>query len=185
MLKGQDVILLILLRLRSEVEWTYGSLSQALGISASQCHLAVSRLQKTNLLAEHADRQWQVSGTNFEEYMIHALKYDFPGEVGPVVRGIPTVHSVNFVARNFLKHEQLPNITNDYVWPDPEGTLKGNSVKPIHTCQLKLCKNQGNLTLGYATDIYDFLVCVDLIRIGQAREKKWAEEQIRERSWKS
>jgi hypothetical protein len=130
------------------------------------------------------ERQWNVPGSNFEEYVIHALKYDFPGEIGPVVRGIPTLHSVHFVARNFLKHEQLPNIKTDYVWPDPNGTLKGNSVKPIHPCQIHLSKNQGNPNLGYSTDIYDFLICIDLVRIGQTREKKWAEEQIRERAWK-
>jgi len=184
MLKGQDVILMILLRLRREQEWNYGSLSQALGISASQCHLASMRLQKANLLEKNMDRAWNVPGSNFEEYIIHALKYEFPGEIGSVVRGIPTVHSVNFVSRNFLKHSQLPNINNDYVWPDPEGSLKGISVKPIHSCQLTLCKNQGDKSLGYPTDIYDFLVCIDLIRIGQAREKKWAEEQVRERTWK-
>jgi hypothetical protein len=185
MLKGQDVILLILLRLRSEHDWTYGLLSQALGISTSQCHLAASRLQKAKLLEMDSNRFGKVSGSNFEEYVIHALKYDFPGEIGPVMRGIPTVHSVNFVARDFLKNDKLSNINNDYVWPHPNGTLKGNSLNPIHDCQIHLIGNLEHSNLQYNADIYEFLVCVDLIRIGQAREKKWAEDKIRERAWKS
>lgn len=109
MLKGQDVILLVLLRLRDRTEWTYEALSQALGISASQCHLAVHRLQKTGLLSKRADGMGDVSHANFKEYFIHALKYDFPAEIGPVMRGIPTVHNVSFIARNFFSNELSPD----------------------------------------------------------------------------
>ncbi len=27
--------------------------------------------------------------------------------------------------------------TSEYVWPDPEGSLSGYSLSPIHTCQLR------------------------------------------------
>lgn len=183
MLKGQDVVLLILLHLRNPVSWTYATLSQALGISASQCHLAMRRLQKVRLVSENPERfpAWSVSPANFREYLIHALKYDFPAEVGPVVRGIPTVHRVRFADRNFFNDSRSPDDVGEYVWPHPKGTLKGDGLKPIHPCQFQLLQNWRQAELGPTEDIYRFLIGIDLIRIGKPGDRKWAIEWLQDR----
>lgn len=56
--------------------------------------------------------------------------------------------------------------------------MKGHSLKPIHASQIKLVQKREQPDLQYNGDIYQLLVYADLIRMGQAREKKWAIEQI-------
>ena len=182
MLKGQDIVILILLRLRPKQGWTYDELSVVTGVSRSQCHLAIQRLRKTRLLVDISSGSGRVSRAKFDEYVIHALKYDFPPEIGAVVRGIPTAHSAGFVAKNFNWGKASQNPESQFVWPSVEGTHKGSGLLPIHPSQLRFApgKKYSSLAETYQ-DVYEFMVCIDLLRTGQAREQKWAAEWIRER----
>src|ERR1700734_4113193 len=105
MLKGQDMIILILLRLRSKQIWTYDVLSNLTGISRSQCHLAIQRLRSSRLLVPSPDNPWHIPAAAFKEFVIHGLKYSFPAKIGSIVNGIPTAHSAVFVSKSFAAGE--------------------------------------------------------------------------------
>lgn len=181
MLKGQDVIILVLLRLSPKREWNFDALSGLMGISRSQCHLAIRRLRKARLLLDASVSPWRVSVTNFNEYVIHALKYDFPAEIGPVMRGIPTAHSADFVAENFHSDSASRGPESHYVWPSAAGSHKGSSLEPLHPSQLRFVPKRQSLSRSSYASVYEILVCIDLLRMGQAREQKWAAEWIRTR----
>jgi hypothetical protein len=166
MIKGQDVIILLLLRLRPKHPWNHEALAHATGLSTSQCHSAQKRLREAHLLGQGPHSPWHVPESNCSEFLLHAVKYIFPGKVGSQVRGIPTAHSALFVAKLFRGVNEL-----GYVWPASEGDSKGISLEPIHPCQLRFgsAKNQ---------DMYEMLVAIDSLRIGRARERNWAEDFI-------
>ncbi len=170
MLKGQDIILLILLRLNPKTAWTFESISAILGISASQCHAAQKRLKLAGLVGINPESPWHVSGTSCSELIIHSIKYFFPPKIGSVSRGIPTAHSAEFVAKNFTS--EIDN-QNNFVWRHPEGTIRGNSLEPIHSSQLKFIPINSNFN-ELQKSMYEVLVCIDLLRVGRAREKNWA-----------
>lgn len=170
-MKSQDVVMMSLLRLHPQEKWTLEELSARLGQSVSQCHAARKRLREARLLSSDPARPWHVSAENFVEYMIHGVKYDFPPKFGAPVRGIPTAHSSAFVS------EQFRNVGGDaskVVWPSANGSVIGRALDPLHSSQLHLCSQPG------FEDVYKLLVCVDLLRMGQSRERAWAAKQIEE-----
>jgi hypothetical protein len=175
MLRGQDIVVLILLRLRPRQVWTYEVLSGMTGISRSQCHLAIQRLRASRLLVPTPENPWHVSLPNFNEFIVHALKYVFPAQIGSVTQGIPTAHSASFVIQNFaFKHLTQ----NAYVWPLREGSHQGSSLEPLHRCQLRFIPWMQPVPELYE-DIYEMLVCIDLLRMEGKREQRWAAEWVR------
>jgi len=177
MLKGQDIVILVLLRLRPRQEWTYEAISKSIRISSSQCYAAIQRLQQARLLIFSSENVlWRVPSDNFKEYVIHGLKYHFPAQIGSLVRGIPTAHSAEFVSKNFIANGVQEG---DYVWPSPDGFLKGNSLQPLHPSQLHFAPKAKSFFPNLDNnDIYETFVCIDLLRVGSSREQKWAAEKL-------
>lgn len=178
MLKGQDVIILLLLRLRSGQFWTYGALSKATGLSTSQCHLAHKRLRESGLVNAGVRDPWQVPVSNCLEFILHGLRYAFPAKIGALSRGIPTAQSASFVKEHFVNEE---SVGSAYVWLDPEGSEKGSSLEPIHSCQLRFAPEKSPGSANDDTLMYEVLVCIDLLRVGRARERNWAVEALKKR----
>ncbi len=174
MIKGQDIIILLLIRLHPEVSWTHAAISQATGLSLSQCHLSLNRLRESGLLSKGMSASWNAPEARFIEFIIHGFKYVFPPKIGMRARGIPTAHSAPFLADTFRNSN-----TQDYVWPDPQGTHKGNSLEPIHPCQLRFVRGKPTMESLKNREMYELLVCLDLLRIGGARERNWAAETIK------
>jgi hypothetical protein len=171
-MKGQDIILMLLLRLHDRDKWKLEELSSLLGQSVSQCHAARNRLREARLLSADPTKPWHVPGENFAEYLIHGFKYDFPPKLGAQVRGIPTAQSSEFVAEHFRSGDASGFA--GVVWPSASGTVKGQSLAPVHSSQLILHAQPG------FEDVYKMLVYMDLLRVGQARERAWAANKIEE-----
>jgi hypothetical protein len=177
MLKGQDIILLLMLRIKPDQGWTYPLLSSESGLSVSQCHAAVQRLRASGLLSPEHSNPWRVPEGNCLEFLQYGLKYFFPAEIGPEARGIPTAGSANFVKKHFAS---LPGKLSDFVWPDPNGDSLGSGIQPIHPCQLQFAPQAAeNVFKDFA--LYESLVCIDLIRMGRVREKAWAIGELKSR----
>lgn len=144
------------------MEWTYQQLSNSLGISASECHGAVSRCLQNQLLRLSRKTQRPIPiARNITEFCVHGLKYMLPIEVGAVVRGIPTTYASPVLVGQLLGAGDLP-----YVWPDGTGKVMGISLLPIHKSVTKAVKNDPIL--------YELLALVDSIRMGHAREAELA-----------
>jgi hypothetical protein len=56
------------------------------------------------------------------------------------------------------------------VWPDPEGTARGESLQPLHPSVPRAAREQPLL--------YELLALVDALRISRARERKLAMEHL-------
>jgi hypothetical protein len=178
MLKGQDIIILLLLRLRSDQSWTYEALSKATGLSTSQCHLAHKRLRESGLVNADSSEPWKVPISNCLEFILHGLRYVFPAKISATSRGIPTAQGASFVKLHFVNEDPLGSA---YVWRDPEGLEKGNSLEPIHSCQLRFAPGRNPESGNGDSLMYEVLVCIDLLRVGRARERSWAVEGLKRR----
>lgn len=170
MLLEQDLYVLLNLAVNPQRRWTFSSLSQDLLISPSQLHLGLNRANLSGLY--HFDER-RVVKSALEEFVIHGVRYAYPAEKGPIIRGMPT----SFAAPPLKMQLVLTNDTNIPVWDDAEGTAVGYSIKPLHLHAPKVCWRDHAF--------YEILALVDAIREGRARERKLASEEIHKRLGKS
>ena len=57
------------------------------------------------------------------------------------------------------------------VWPDPEGEVRGETLKPLHPSVPKVARGDCQL--------HELLALVDVMRIGRARERKLAGQHLK------
>lgn len=165
MLKGQDILVLLKLVANRDKRYTYYALAKSLGMSPSEVHAAIGRLAKAGFL--HPEERIPNRASVYE-FLVHGLRYVFPLELKfGLCRGMATAQGASFVRESFESNDDpVP------VWPDSEGEIRGMGVAPLYGAAPKAARSDGNL--------YRMLVLCDLLRGGQAREKKWAEKCLKE-----
>jgi len=169
-----------------------------LGLSSSEVHAAIRRGRASGLLQDvfpaidkrqtsqrhlsanlrvarpaskiraRTVRQERINVTGVVEFLVHGLKYVFPPHRGGMTRGIATSYAAaplnGFIARG---EEPIP------VWPFAEGKERGVELEPLYP------------TVPFAASrdpaLYELLALADALREGRARERKIAEEQLRQR----
>jgi DNA-binding Lrp family transcriptional regulator len=161
--KSLDVVVLLKLLVAGAGK-TYAGLSKELGMSASEIHAAVRRCADAGLINFETRRPLRKP---LEEYLLHGVRYAFPAKRGSLARGIPTAHAAPPLVGK-IGLDDLPP-----VWPDPEGNTKGYALEPLYGSVPKAAKRDRKL--------YELLALVDAIRIGRARERKLAEEELKKR----
>jgi hypothetical protein len=143
---------------------SYAQLSKELGISASEIHAALRRGVEAGLVDPTTRLPLR---RPLREYLLHGVRYAFPAKRGPVARGIPTGYAAPPIAAE-LSADDLPP-----VWADAEGQTRGYAVEPLYTSVPKAARSNPKL--------YELLALVDTLRIGRARERKMAEEELTKR----
>jgi hypothetical protein len=98
------------------------------------------------------------------EFALHGAKYAFPGVRLPLAVGVPTSHSAPAFAGMFA-----PGST-DFVWPHPNGAVRGVGVEPLHP-SVPFAANQD-------AKLYEMLALFDALRVGKARERGMALERL-------
>lgn len=165
-IKAQDILVLLkLIALRGE-SWTYSKLAADLDLSASQVHAAVRRIIQADLALED-DGRVRVHIRNFEEFMLHALRFLSVPERGPSSRGMATLASAPPLASQFLEDKE------PVVWPDPAGDSRGESLKPIYKSAPAAARRD--------PELYELLVIGDALRAGRARERQAATKLLKKR----
>ena len=164
-LKPQDILVLLWLLVHSDREQVRQiDLAYALNISQSEAGLALLRLMKSQLIT---DRKKPIKAAVIE-FLISGLKYVYPAEPGAMTRGMPTAHSAPPLANKIQS-----NSDENYVWPDPQGKSRGQSITPIYK------------SIPYAAQgderLYEMLALIDAIRVGRARESNIASEELKRR----
>ncbi len=101
---------------------------------------------------------------NLAEFALHGAKYAFPGVRLPLVVGVPTSHSAPAFAGVFA-----PGST-DFVWPHPNGSVRGVGVEPLHPSVPFAAMQDAKL--------YEMLALFDALRVGKARERGMALERL-------
>jgi DNA-binding Lrp family transcriptional regulator len=163
-LKPQDVVVALKLCIVKMPE-SYAALGKALAISASEVHAAVRRLIEAGLADSHSK---SIHRAKLRDFIVHGVPYAFPVKAKEITRGMPTAWGAPVMAGRITQSDQtIP------VWPDPDGKVRGVAVKPLYASVVKAATNDRAL--------YDLLAWVDAIRLGRARERNIAEEELTKR----
>lgn len=98
------------------------------------------------------------------EFALHGAKYAFPAVRLSLTVGVPTSHSAPAFAGVFA-----PGST-DFVWPHPNGSVRGVGVEPLHPSVPFAAMQDAKL--------YELLALFDALRVGKARERGMALERL-------
>ena len=165
-LKPQDLLVLLKIVAKQGEAWSYSGLAHELFMSPSEVHSGLKRAQKAGLaVSQGVDSQPRPITRALEEFVIHGAKYVYIAEKGPVTRGVATAWSAPMIASELLNASELM-----LVWPHPEGKSRGESLSPLYKSAPDAARNDGIL--------YELLALIDVLRVGRAREKKIATEQL-------
>lgn len=164
-LKPQDILLLLKLVVLKGPATIFPAVPKALGLSKAEVHNSAKRVRAARLLPHDS---WNPLRKNLTEFLVHGAKYAFPARHGSESIGMPTAYAAPPLDALIASgNSTLP------VWPDPEGSARGQALYPLYRsapqaarCDLKL---------------YELLALIDAIRIGNIREQQLAEALLRER----
>lgn len=141
--------------------WDYRSLSKDLGLSLGEVSHCLGRAAAAGLYDAELRRP---RAHALSEFIVHGVRYCFAAAVGRPARGVPTCHAAR-IESPFGEDE-----SDVVVWPHPQGTARGVALEPLYPSVPAIVASQ--------KELYRMLVLVDFIRIGRARERNWAAEQI-------
>jgi len=159
----QDPAIGIKLLTHGPTSWTFATLGDELGLSASQTHASYKRLIAADLVS--ADLRLPIK-RNLVEFITHGLRYVFPAAWSSAIdTGIPTAHSSSEM-KTLLKGEG----TVIWPWKSASKGVKGRALQPIHKC----------VPLASTKDarFYAIFAAIDSLRIGGARERGVAQEVL-------
>lgn len=160
-MRPQDIAVLIKIITIDNKDWQNKDLALALLLSASEISESLNRSQIAGLID---GKKKKVSRQSLMEFLEHGLHFVFPAEPGPLTRGIPTAHAHPFMSNQFPSEEP-------YVWPDAESKIRGVAIEPLYDGVTKAVRNDEQL--------YKLLALVDVIRVGNVRERKVSIEELK------
>ncbi len=161
MIRPQDVVVVVKLSVAKRL--TYQELATSLGMSLSEVHGAVKRATAAGLLGP--DRRPHRAAVL--EFLLHGVKYVFVPKRGQLTRGMPTAHGAPPLDKILGTGLGPPP-----VWPDPQGTMRGESFEPLYSSVPKAARKDPRL--------YEALCLIDAIRGGRPRDAPTAEAYLRE-----
>ncbi len=162
-MKPQDILVALKL-LHSDPAQTYEELGKSLAMSPSESHAAIRRLIESRLVEPDSRR---VIRQSLLRFLIHGVPFAFPAILRETTRGVPTAWGAPCLRGHIVSNDPPP------VWPHPEGAVRGQALKPLYPSAVAAAAIDARL--------YDLLALVDAVRIGRARERKIAEEELTQR----
>lgn len=163
MVKGQDVLVLAALMHEKSEMPRFADVAGRAKLSLSETHAAVKRLQAASLVGSNR----RVIRRNVTEFLIHALKYEFPIMASRVLSfGMPTSYAAPVAVEEFSISGYVP------VWPCSTGSVRGLSFEPVYPTVPSAAEADRGM--------YDRLAVFDMLRAGRIRERKFAESRLQE-----
>ena len=163
-MRPQDIVVLLKIIALGDSPWRIIDIATALGISQSEISEALNR----NMIAGLMDSgKRSVHREALTEFLLHGLRYVFPEQPGSTVKGVPTAHSAPPLSKRIV------GTSDTYVWPHPDGKSRGQSIQPLYPTVPKAAESDSRL--------YELLALLDAVRIGKARERNLAAEEIKKR----
>ncbi len=160
-MRPQDIVVLMKIIAINRDNWRNIDLAHSLQISASEVSEALNRCKIAGLI--DAEKR-KIHINSLKEFIIYGLKYVFPAEPGPIVRGIPTAHSAAPIKDLISKGLDV------YVWPYSNGNVRGQAIEPLY--------KSIPAVVGEDKLFNELMVIIDTIRVGRAREVKIAIEEL-------
>lgn len=162
-MRPHDIVILLKIAAKGINSWMMKDLSIELGISASEVSESLNRSAIAGLISKDKKRLMKKSILDFLE---NGLRYVYPEQPGSKVRGLPTAHAALPLSNDILSDEP-------YVWPYAEGTVRGESIEPLHPKVPEACLKD--------PVFYEFMALCDALRVGKVREKNMAIEELKKR----
>lgn len=163
-MRPQDVVVLMKILSLKESNWTYADIAKDIHLSSSEVFEALERCRLAKLVDESKKTIYRLA---LKEFLLYGLKYVFPVEPGPVVRGIPTAHSALPISEKIVAGNDV------LVWEYKMGTSRGQSIEPLYKTVPEIVNSD--------KELYELLVIIDTIRVGRAREISIAIEELNKR----
>ncbi len=162
-MKNQDIVVLSVLMKGGNDRLSYQAISKSAKISVSEAHAAVRRLRECDLI----NSERSLKKRNVEEFLVHGLRYMFPMRVTQEsAYGMPTSYAAPVSANAFAVHGDKP------VWRSACGKVLGRACEPIYPTAPDAAAED--------PDLYDRLAVIDMLRGGRLRERKFAEQKLKE-----
>ena len=134
-------------------------------MSQSEVSQSVARSKYAGILDDSGKKVMRQALYDFLQY---GLAVGFPPKPGAVVRGIPTAHSASPLKIEISSGE-------DYVWPFAQGNMRGHGIPPLYATVPQAALDDEQL--------YALLALTDALRVGKAREKNIAVQELKNRIW--
>lgn len=158
-----DILILLKIVCQQNKQWYQQSLASALFISQSEISKSIKRSQYAELIDPGGKK---VMRLGLMEFLQYGIRYVFPQQPGPVVRGVPTAHSMSPLNLEIQSDEA-------YVWPSAAGQVRGHSITPLYPSVSKAVQHDQPL--------HELLALVDALRVGRARERNMALDFLNQR----
>lgn len=162
-MKPQDVVILLKIIALNNDSWQQLPLAYSLKMSQSEVSQSVARSKFAGLLDDTGKRVMRQALNDFLHY---GLAVVFPAKPGAIVRGIPTAHSAPPLNREISNGDK-------YVWPFAMGKVRGHGITPLYSSVPQAALEDERL--------YELLSLVDALRVGKAREKNLAVQELNRR----
>lgn len=163
-MKPQDIVILLKKLTSSGQSLSCRKLAESLEMSASSVSESLERCKKAQLIDRHKKK---VNILALQEFLVHGIAYVFPVEAGRVGRGLPTYVSASPI------QEDVSDGSEGYVWHYVKGTSRGQQIEPLYpTVPQAALRDE---------ELYQLLVIVDALRMGGARVKQIAVEELTKR----
>lgn len=107
----------------------------------------------------------RVHRPNFEELLLHGLRFIAPAKLGPLVTGVPAAWAAPPMNSRIRETGAPPP-----VWPFAAGTVRGQELPPLHRAAARAVSSW--LALG------ELLAIVDSLRAGDVRVRSVAAELL-------
>lgn len=162
-MRPQDIAVLMKIAAKQQQEWYMKDLAYELEISASEVSESINRSIIAGLISQDKRSLKKLALLDFLQY---GFQYVYPQQLGAIVRGIATAHSAAPL------NDEIMSDTA-YVWPYPNGDLRGQSLEPLYPNLPSACLKD--------SQFYELMALIEAIRIGKVREKSLAIKRISER----
>ena len=172
-MRPQDIVVLLAITAINRKGWDRKTLvpisiqnkflAESLLISSAEISASLHRSSFSGLIDISSKKVLIQSLFDFIKF---GIKYVFPVQPGPLVRGVPTAHSAEPLKSQLSFQEEM-------VWEDADGAVRGQSVIPLYSTVPIAVKNNPLL--------YELLALTDSVRIGGARERELAITELEKR----
>lgn len=167
MLRPLDVVVLLKLALENGERPPYLKLANQLHLYPSEVYASMKRLRASHFV-QGPELKDRLNRSALLEFLLHGIRYVFPGEKGTLTRGLPTAHAAPPLSKLIA-----PGLDPLPVWPCADGPVRGYEFTPLHK----------NVPAAANADprLYELLALVDALRDGRARERELAARELRKR----
>lgn len=166
-IKPFDFVLAVKIAVNKGQNYLISQLAEEFGVSVSTVHAGLRRAELAKLISRSSG-SLRAMHPALQEFAVHGVKYAFPGALGRSTRGVATAIGAPILASRFEGTDALVP-----VWPHPEGKTYGFELVPLHPAVPQAAVRDHLL--------YEVLALVDAIRIGAAREREMAIDELK---WK-